>query len=213
MSHDSSTRRAALSATPDARAVATRRRLARALHDELASGATDVSVTAVTRRAGIARSTFYTHFAAVEDLAVFVVSDIVDALAPLDVQRRSERSLGREEITRLGLAALLDKLSEQGEILVFATSSTSGATVRDRLVATQARGIELTMLTEIPDLEPSAVRMAAEFIAAGVIHVVLSWLAEPAGVTRDEILDALFRTLPAWLTSDSGAQPAPTDLP
>lgn len=200
-----SSRREVLSATPDARAIATRRRLADALSDLLHEKSPDMSVVAISNRAGVGRSTFYTHFATVEDLAIFVIDEILDVLAPLDVRRRSRRDLGRADITRLGLAELVDSLAAQREVLVYATRTTSASAVRERFVDELARSMEKTMLAEMPDLGQTELRLSTEFVAAGVIHVTLSWLAGQSNATREQVIDTLFDLLPAWLTSDSGS--------
>ncbi|MDI2128427.1 TetR/AcrR family transcriptional regulator [Yinghuangia seranimata] len=64
----------------DPRAARTRERLRRALLDECAEAPlTEVSVTAVVRRAGVGRATFYLHYSDVDALAVDACADVVRA--------------------------------------------------------------------------------------------------------------------------------------
>lgn len=202
MEKANSNRREVLATTPDVRAIATRRRLASALRELLLEHADEVSVVEIANRAEVGRSTFYTHFATVEDLAVFVVDEILAALAPLDVQRRTRRDLSRAEITRLGLGELIDNFSTEREVLIFAAHSTSAVAVRERFVRDLAASMEQTMLAEMPDLDDTALTLSTEFVAAGVIHVALAWLTEPGTATRQQVIDILFGILPAWLTTD-----------
>lgn len=203
MNEGLTSRRVALAATGDARAHSTRRRLADALRELLAEDAGEPSVVAIASRAGVGRSTFYTHFATVDDLVVFVVDEILEALSPIDVRRRSTQELSRDEITRLGLDELIENLTAERDVLLYATR-TSEPVVRDRLVAELAHSLEGTIHTEAPGLTGPRLRLSTEFVAAGLMHVALGWIAEPGSASREDVIESLFGILPQWLTSDRG---------
>ncbi|MQY31590.1 TetR/AcrR family transcriptional regulator [Nocardia aurantia] len=194
-------RRNALSATDDARAARTRRRLSDALHDEIAeSGARNVSVATITRRAGVARSTFYTHFATVDALALFAVEELFEQLGSVDVVRRSTSGPDREQITRTGLTDVLEGLLANRNLLLLARDGAGGAELRERFVGEMARNIVPTIAIERPDATPEFLDFASQFLAAGTLRVMFEWLSGQQRTSRAELVELILGMLPAYLT-------------
>ncbi|MCX4092371.1 TetR/AcrR family transcriptional regulator [Nocardia sp. alder85J] len=194
-------RRNALSATGDARVSRTRRRLSDALHDEIAeSGAGNLSVATITRRAGVARSTFYTHFATVEALALFAVEELFDELGSVDVARRAHSGLSREQITRTGLADVLDGLLANDYLLRLARDGSSGAAIRERFVDEMARNIVPIIAIERPDATAELLDYGSQFLAAGTLRVMMHWLSDERQTSRAELVELILGMLPAYLT-------------
>jgi len=208
MSRGQAARREALAVAADVRVTQTRAALEVAFRQCAEERVPNLGVAEVCRRAGVARSTFYTHFASVDDLAVSVVNDVLAGVAPLDPVRRTARDLSRSEITRMGLGELVDGLWAERSVLLYVLDMASGSALRQRFVASLARGALATVQAERAGAGETELRVASSFFAAGVLQVILDWLRHPGGVVRDELIDALFTVLPAWLTSDATDRPA-----
>lgn len=191
--------RSTLAQTDDSRALETRRRLVEAWTRAAQDGVADIGVAAVARAAGVGRSTFYTHFATIEDLAVTAASELFTQGSAEDVERRTAHRLGRREITRLGLEQLVADLWEGRALLVSAVSLPTGAVVRQRIAADVARSLVPTILAERPGLSEDELRLTASYIAGGVANLVLAWIDEPT-VDRDDLVEYLLSLLPGWMT-------------
>lgn len=193
-------RRRELAETSDPRAARTRDSIVAAL-DELLGLDEPVSVAAVCARAGVARSTSYTHFATVGDVVVQVVDALYFELGARDVSRRSDATLTRAAITRVGLRELLGALRERRRFFLYAVSAPAAERVRERLVAELAQSVRRTLLAERPGLDEAYLRTAGDFLAGGVLSVLLGELeAEAAGADDDDLIERLVEFLPPWLT-------------
>ncbi|ROO85118.1 TetR family transcriptional regulator [Actinocorallia herbida] len=194
-------RRESLATTGDARAVETRRRLALAFRAAAADGVPDVSVVQICKRAGIARSTFYTHFATVEDLAASTIAELFAVASSADVERRTVQALPRTEITEIGLRTIVDALWDARDLVRYTTALGSQAAIQDRLVAEVADLARPTVLAELPALAEADLRLTTEFMAAGIVRVTMHWIADPT-VSRDHLVAWMARLLPSWLAAD-----------
>jgi AcrR family transcriptional regulator len=193
-------RRRTLNAAQDSRARQTRRKLVNALHELLRESPETLSVASLSERAGIGRSTFYTHFGTVEELCLYAIDRTFAELSPLDVERRRARESDPAEITKLGLGELLDQIAEQTGILALLSSGSTQWTIRGRFVSLMAASLRDTLLAERPDATEEFLRLAGEYIAGGVLRVFLDWLDDPRGLTRQQTIDIVFDLLPAWLS-------------
>lgn len=194
-------RRAELATADDAKVRGTRRRLAQALEEAVAErGAMSVSVSDVVSRAGLSRSTFYTHFANVDELAVAVIADVFVDLAPLDVDRRSAHREDRADITRRGLRELLQALLANRHLLALAIEGGSAASVRERFVDAMAATLVGTIRVERPDAADAVVEATAQYIAAGTLRLLLRAIADGDDADREALLEIVFSLLPDYLT-------------
>lgn len=194
-------RRAELAGADDTKVRSTRRRLAHALREAAADDAVrGASVGDIVARAGVSRSTFYTHFANVEELAVAAISDVFADLAPVDIDRRSRHELSRAEITRQGLGELLDALIEQRPLLLLAVNGAAAAAVREHFVDAMADTLTATIRVERPNASEAIINATAQYIAAGVLRLLLRSAMRDAVTNRDELLEIVFDLLPRYLT-------------
>src|ERR1700733_8827638 len=76
--------------SPEPSAVRTREKLVAAFHEAIReSDPRKMSVSALTRAAGVNRTSFYEHFASPEDLAIHALSDLFDLVRNADMAMRS----------------------------------------------------------------------------------------------------------------------------
>lgn len=195
-------RRRALAVTEDPRAARTRARIVGAL-DALLEADEPVSVAAVCARAGVGRSTFYTHFATVGDVVVHVVDTMFDELGLRDVSRRTGQSIERGAITRTGLSELLDAFQSRRGWFRYALSAPGAERLRERFVDEMSASLRWTILAERPDASEEFVSTAGEYIAGGVLSVVLGRLGEGRSLNDADTVDTIAQLLPAWLADDA----------
>lgn len=198
MTTDQEGRRRQLAAASDPRAARTRQRIIAACRELLESDR-QVTVAAVCTRAGVGRSTFYTHFATVGDVAVAAVDRLFDSLVADDIARRTASGLERSVIVRAGLTDLLRAVIAERAFFLYALSAPATEHVRDRFVADLAVGLRATIRTERPDATEAFLRTAADFTANGAVGALLDWLADPAGRSATHMIDFLAELLPRWL--------------
>jgi AcrR family transcriptional regulator len=188
----------------DPRAQRTRRKLIGAFHAAIAeSYPAAMSVAALTRAAGVNRTSFYSHFSSPEDLAIHALSELLDVVGEADIIRRSEHAVPAEEASRQALRDIVDFVSERREPY----ARVLGPGAAPRLVTAIADAFtERTMasLERIENCPPGAdIRVTAQFLAGGVLGAIGAWLSdERPGCSPDELVEALVQCLPAWLNAD-----------
>lgn len=202
-------RRRELATTRDPRAAQTRGRIIDALDEVLVSGEAP-TVAALCTAAGIGRSTFYTHFRTVADVVVHVVDAMFDEVAARDAARRAVPGDSRAAITEQGIREFLTFLDARRQLFRYALSAPATERVHERFVGEMARSIQATLRTERPDADDEFFRSAGEYIAGGVIALLLGWVADSRGRGADDIVVVAMELLPGWLTTDPAAGSGPT---
>lgn len=194
-------RRDDLQAVDDPQVRETRKRLVEAFQFAVARELPTVSVTWICTHSGVARSTFYTHFATVDDLAIFTIVEAFAAVSDADVERRRAHTEDRESITRIGLHQEIDVLLASRGTILYAARIGSRAELVDRLAAEATRLVRRTIAAELEHLSESSIDLMAEFVGAGTTHLLFLWL-ERGAVSRDELVDEIVEMLPRALTRD-----------
>jgi AcrR family transcriptional regulator len=195
------TRRLGRAATEDPRAVATKQKIVGALEELLGQGSFP-SVAALCEHAGIGRSTFYVHFSAVDDVFVFVMDGLIDEISSHDVQRRKDSSGPRSALTLQTLTELLEALASKRDYLLGRQSPAAQERLHDHLSAQVASNLDNVIRVERPHLAPGTLRTVSDFIAGGVLHAMLGWLAAPDGRTEREFISTVLDLFPSWLAGD-----------
>ncbi|MDR6867436.1 AcrR family transcriptional regulator [Microbacterium resistens] len=196
-------RRDASRVSRDARSERTRSRLEAGLTAALQE-TDDPSVGLVCERARVARSTFYTHFASLDDLAESLLGEIFDTLFALDVTRRRAGALTRAEIYDIGLAALVDAVMGKREIFLWAFGETSQTT--GRLLTRLTKDLRDTIRAERGDASESFLDIAGDYIAAGFVYAIARWMEGHGGrdapeitaADRAELLSSIRELSPSW---------------
>ncbi|WP_431278344.1 hypothetical protein [Leifsonia poae] len=198
MSNPQTLRRADREATDHVKAVQTRRSLVEALRAAADLDLESPSVTWICRQAGVGRSTFYTHFATIEDLALFTITEAFAATAELDLSRRSAHEADRRTIARAGLARLAEAFDSGRDVIRYAIRIGSRGAVIERLVAEFMRLTGRTVALEYRDLPASKIDVLTAYVSAGTVRAFMLWLEEDAP-DRDELIDQLLELLPPGL--------------
>jgi AcrR family transcriptional regulator len=188
----------------DPRAVRTRQKLIAAFHAAVAeSDPAAMSVAALARTAGVNRTSFYSHFASPEDLAIHALSELFDVVGEADILMRAEHSVPADEASRRALRDIVHFVHERRDS--YARVLGPGAAPRLlQAVADAFTERTVASLQRIATRPAGAdVRVTARFLAGGVLGVIGAWLCEDQpDRSPDELVEALTQCLPAWLNTD-----------
>jgi len=182
----------------DPRALRTRRKLVDAFHAAVADAdPAAMSVASLTRAAGVNRTSFYSHFATPEDLAIHALSDLLDVVGDADIL------MPAQEASRRALEDIVGFVHERRDS--YARVLGPGAAPRLLMAVTEAfTERTVASLEHISTRPPGAdVRVTARFLAGGVLGVIGAWLSDDQSRwTPDELVEALTHCLPRWLDID-----------
>ncbi|MCU1482995.1 MAG: putative HTH-type transcriptional regulator [Subtercola sp.] len=203
MSETQAARRESLSLTDDSRAVQTRTRLTTAFHEAALEHQTDVTVTWLCDRAGVARSTFYTHYSTVDDLALAALGEFFAEAVPFDAERRASRELELGVIARQSMELIIKNLWEGRELVRFTMAMGSKAAIQERLIDDVATDALTIVRVSLPELDEADVRIRADWLAAGTVVAALRWIVEPKDVTPEHVVEQLVGLMPRWLAGEA----------
>lgn len=188
----------------DPRAVRTRQKLAEAFRAAIVDrDPAAMSVASLTRAAGVNRTSFYSHFASPEDLAIHALSELLDVVGDADILMRSERSVPAEEASRRALRDIVGFVYERRDS--YARILGPGAAPGLLRAVTDAFAERTAASLDRVGNRPAGadVRVTARFLAGGVLGVLGAWLAdERSQWPPDDLVEALIQCLPGWLNAD-----------
>lgn len=180
-----------------------------ALHRAIIELATarDVSsltVSDITDRAGVNRSTFYAHATSAAELLCAALRAELDAIRD-DYLETLRAGAATDATIRQGTARILAHLEARRELYLRAFDSAGGDSgVRAMLAGHFRAAVIATLETgtlELPESDDLGEFLAdgtASFLAAGSTGLMEAWLRLPAPRTPDMYLAAYRRLLPTW---------------
>jgi AcrR family transcriptional regulator len=193
-----------MTGSSDPRALRTRQKLIDAFHAAVADpDPAALSVAALTRAAGVNRTSFYSHFSSPEDLALHALSDLFDVVVNADIVMRAEHSVTAEEASRRALRDLVRFTFERRETYARVLGPGAPAGLPQAVAEAFAERTVLS-LENVGSRPPGAdARVTARFLAGGVLSVLGAWLSDARNLrTPDELVEALIQCLPGWLNTD-----------
>ncbi|WP_231861606.1 MULTISPECIES: TetR/AcrR family transcriptional regulator [Frankia] len=187
----------------DPRAVRTRERLVAAFHEAVrVADPSEMSVSALARAAGINRTSFYTHFASPEDLAIYALGEVFDVVQGADIALRTRHGVSAAEASRRALRDIVRFVDSHR--VVYARLLGPGAAPRlVQAIADAFTEHTVETLGRMDNRPPGVdITLTARFLAGGVLGVIGCWLADPPQRWPPErLIDALVLCLPGWLTA------------
>ena len=190
----------------DPRAMGSQRLLVEALTKVVkAEGFGAASVTRIAREAGLSRSGFYEQFASVEELALFILDDLVTEIAALDIEARTVHGADGHAVSEFALELILQTVFENRELYEhLLLSEHAGGTVA-RAIQGFARGCRPIMAIARPQWPDARIDlMASSFaglIVSGVMHAFRT--GEPR--TAHDLARELISFMPPWLFVPDGS--------
>jgi len=185
----------------DPRAVRTREKLIGAFNEAVRDcDPRDMSVSALTRAAGVNRTSFYGHFASPEDLAIHALSELFDVVGDADIVMRSQHTVSGVEASRQALRQIVGFVAQRRAS--YARLLGPGAVPRlvravtDAFTERTVASLE-AMMARPREADP---RVTAQFLACGLLGVIGAWLAdEESPWTAEQLVEVLIQCLPGWL--------------
>jgi len=198
--------RVARRGSTDPRAKASQRLLVEALTKVVkAEGFGAASVTRIAHEAGLSRSGFYEQFASVEELALFILDDLVTEIAALDIEASTVHGADGHAVSEFALELILQTVFENRELYEhLLLSEHAGGTVA-RAIQGFARGCRPIMAIARPQWPDARIDlMASSFaglIVSGVMHAFRT--GEPR--TAHDLARELISFMPPWLFVPDGS--------
>ncbi|MDP5306282.1 TetR/AcrR family transcriptional regulator [Paracoccus spongiarum] len=190
----------------DARIARTRARLAEAVLSLAAErDITSASVSELTRRAGINRSTFYEHAQTPVELLTRVLSCELDGVRRRGMDQLERDGLLLRDLTRSTLHEIFEHVLKHEAVYGGAGRASSKYALRVVLAEHIEQSI-LTMLREgfvtPPVPGPEAAPLYAAYLAHGATGAVEAWLRLPPPRDEGMLLAAIEAMYPSWLAPD-----------
>ncbi|MCB0894418.1 MAG: TetR/AcrR family transcriptional regulator [Nocardioides sp.] len=170
----------------------------------------ELSIDLLAEEAGISRGLLYHYFGNKHDFHEAVVRRAAD-----DLIEKTAPPVDGEPMARLltSLAAYLDYVVDNHEGYLSLVKAAAGGNETLREIYEEARSSlngrifrEDAQGTIIP--ETPATRLVVRGWSAMVEELVLSWVADPGPVTREELLEVMAASLPALVEVVPGQRPA-----
>lgn len=192
--------RSVIRASGDPRVARTRQAILDAV-EALAAGDEAITVAAIVRAAGIGRSSFYTHFSGIDELAVAVLGGVFQAIGADDVELRRHRVVSGAEAARMAQVRLVGHLVQHRALYASMLALPFTSAVYSRAVDGYAAQVRATimLLPEIPHgLSADAV---AVYTASGSLGLLAHWIRSDDPVPADVLVDQLMSLVPDWLAA------------
>ena len=192
--------RSGIRASGDPRVARTRQAILDAV-EFLAAGDEPITVAAIVRTAGIGRSSFYTHFSGIDELAVTVLSGVFQAIGLEDVELRRHRIVSGAEAARVAQVRLVSHLVQHRTLYASMLALPFTSAVFTQAVEGYAAQVRATiaLLPEIP--HGLSVEAVAVYTASGSLGLLAHWIRSDNPVPADVLVDQLMSLVPAWLAA------------
>lgn len=193
----------------DPRAVASQRLLVEALTKVVkAEGLGAASVTRIALEAGLSRSGFYEQFASVEELALFILDDLVTEIAALDIEARTVHGADGQAVSEFALELILQTVFENRELYEhLLLSEHAGGTVA-RAIQGFARGCRPIMAIARPQWPDARIDLMASSFAGLIVSGVMHAFRTGQPHTAHDLARELISFMPSWLFVPNGSGPA-----
>jgi AcrR family transcriptional regulator len=184
----------------DPRAITSQRRLVEALTKVVkAEGFGAASVTRIAREAGLSRSGFYEQFASVDELALFILDDLVTEIGALDLEARTVHGADGQAVSEFALELILQSVFEHRELYEhLLLSEATGGTV-GRAIQGFARGARPIMAIARPQWPDARIDLMASSIGGLIVSGVMHAFSTGQPSTANDLARELVSFMPPWL--------------
>ncbi len=194
----------------DPRAQRTRRQLLSAYEHELRVGRQVDSVAALTRAAGVSRSSFYCHFSGVDEVGLAAMRQLLDEFEGTVGLDRSGSECAEAVVPdrpAASLPELFRHLAQHREICRALLTNESGRPhpaydeFRAVLTAHFVCSFEKTQVLPRADAATTAT-----FVVGGLLALLGDWLTDPHG-DPEKLATVVGELLPSWLSRKEFVRP------
>lgn len=182
---------------PDPRPARTRAAILAAI-ERLGARDVELNVASIVKEAGLSRSSFYSQFKDVGDVAVQSVERLLEELIENDSALRGRHEGTDLQITLLTIDRFLSEFHARRALFSALFGAGSGSCQRD--------ACEIMTRISLPAFRRNAPggvdpEFAARFLAAGTLVSMVEWVLTEKPVPLDEMKQRLFSMMPAWVSA------------
>jgi AcrR family transcriptional regulator len=190
-------------ASGDPRAARTRQAIIHAVHELAAEGGAAPSVSDIVRRAGVSRSSFYTQFASLDELAGVVLREAFATIGTDTVAMRRVSGVSADEADRVAVGQLIAHVAEHRGLyqLWLAAAPSFHPEALDALT-TQVRRV-LALAAGPHGGVPAETE--AVYVAGGMLAVLRHWVQGDLPGTASDITDQILALRPSWTVTHDPA--------
>jgi AcrR family transcriptional regulator len=187
----------------DPRAARTRQAIIDAVHVLVGEEQAAITVGAIVEQAQVSRSSFYTQFAGIDELALSVLNDALDDMGAVDTGGGDpHRRVGPGDPARQRILQFLQHLEENRALYTSVLSLPFSYLTYTRFIDTLAGHIAESIEAAGTGKDPVNVRFTSTFVAGGVLATVRLWLQSEPLATADDVVEELLALLPSDLSED-----------
>jgi AcrR family transcriptional regulator len=184
----------------DPRAITSQRRLVEALTAVVkAEGFGAASVTRIARDAGLSRSGFYEQFASVDELALFLLDDLILEIGALDLEARTVRGAKGQAVSEFALELILQSVFEHGELYEHLLLSEGTGVIVARAINGFARGARPIIAISQPQWPEARIDLMASSIGGLIVSGVMHAFTTGQPSTAQDLARELVSFMPPWL--------------
>jgi len=158
-----------------------------------------ISVSELTRAAGINRATFYSHYISPQDLLGAVLRDDLDDLRAADLRRRAEVGGTDAESNRATIQEVVDHIRRYEAIYRLALVDNTDKTTHHALAAHFDQSVHY-IFAQLPDGSMPDVdhQIMAGYLSNGLVGAIESWLARP-DLSEEQLIATIEEATPQWM--------------
>lgn len=159
-----------------------------------------MSISAVVATAGITRSTFYSQFADIDDLALTILTNEFRAIGVDDIAHRREARSDEHQIARRAANKLVEHIDRRRQFYRSSLEWRVTSRVRDTLAEAFADQISASIAV-MGDRVPASHRdgYTARYIGGGAMALITAWLQDDEPLAASEMATRLLAAMPEWL--------------
>ncbi len=182
---------------PDPRPARTRAAILAAI-EQLGSKGSEISVSAVVIEAGLSRSSFYSQFKDMGDVAVQLLRELYERPEPPQLSPEGDGSSPIEILSATAL--LLHEMQERRYLYASVLGSSAAISAQWEVCEILAQGVLRSIGGIVPEHIDSM--FAARYIASGYLANIVEWLTSENPVSADVLEQQLRELLPGWVVSE-----------
>lgn len=158
----------------------------------------DLTVAAVVAEAQVSRSSFYTQFRDLGDVAVQLFGEVMT-----EIDRRDRRLRDEDTdffATRAAIRSVIEELSHRRYLYAVALGATSSIRTRKQITSLLAGAALAAIKRTAPP--GTDLGLVSSFFAGGMLAVLTRWLIGDINCSKDDLQSQLLELLPEWFRSD-----------
>lgn len=164
--------------------------------ERLGARGSELTVATIVAEARLSRSSFYSQFKDLADVAVQLMGELYDEIEVRDAELRTREGPGAA--TRARTEMLVLELQRRSHLYAAVLGTAVSAEGLREIFALIVKGnLEAVRRIAPAGVEPE---QATLYIAAGTLAVLVDWLMAGASTPVDAVLAELFSLFPSWAT-------------